>query len=69
MSSSHYVLRVLRNNKMGHAITRHWAKYESRSTTQKDELRYSGESTYYTWITVGFCYAAGMESNKQPLEK
>jgi len=38
---------VLRNKQDGtNAITRHWARYGSGSTTREDELIYSGERTY-----------------------
>ena len=46
--------RVLRNKQDGtNAITRHWAKYESGSTTREDEFIYSAERTYYMWMATG----------------
>ena len=41
-----------------------YAKYESGSTTREDELIYSGERTYYMWMTAGF-YVSSRNGIKQ----
>ena len=41
-----------------------YARYESGSTTREDELIYSGERTYYMWMTTGF-YVSSRNGIKQ----